>query len=754
VSLVRKSGIRRTAVALSACACVIFFAASHFAPAAEDAGAQADKLTKQLASSEFAVRRDAAYQLGKMGVAAKPAVPALIKALQDDDRQVWAFAVAALAEIGPEAREAIPALIADLARQSRGGRDRDRRQIMVRSAYALSRIGTEAVPPLIAALESEDSGARAGAARALGGMGAQAVAAIPALRANFGHGDLSVRQEAIDALALIGAAAVAPVSEALSWNEPLQRTSAALTLAQLGPLAKTSEPALTQLLAKETDAGVRGAALTALATVSADPTKCLPVLVAAVKDDSEVIRHAAINAIGGSRALRRPAVAPLAALLKDGNVTVRQRAAHALGRLGPDAADALPALLAATRAAEGDPIFADALAQIGPAALPALLKALKESDATNSAWVLRALRGFGAPAVPLLVEALQQPNPAVRVSAAATLGAMGRDASAAIRPLFSLVTTDDAATQAAVLRALTALRAEPAQLKPTLQQAMKNPAPSVRKAAAAGLAALGETTAIGVDGLVEMLGDDDAVSRSAAVQALGQMGAKAAPAVPALIARLGDLSMQMAVMDALGKIGPASTPAVPRLLELSETGANDVKATALTAFAGIGHAAAAALPQIYAGLRDPSSEVRAPAVLALAGVESDEGKIIAALTAAVGDESGRIRRPSAQALTKYRERARPAVPGLVAMLERDGDRPVALDALKAIGGGTVPDWLKALAVKDPKVRVFACESLAKLGPEAKDATARLRELLNGQPQPVQDAARTALAKIELVQPAP
>jgi len=716
-----------------------------------DPTAQVEKLTKQFASSDPAVRRDAAFQLGKMGAAAKPAVPALIKALQDQDKQVWAFAIAALTELGPEAREAISALIADLSGKARGSREREQRQRTLRSAYALSRIGAEAVPPLIVALNSDDSGVRAGAAQALGGMGAEAKESIPALRANFGHGDPSVRQEVIDALALIGPAAVGPVSEALSSNEPSARVSAALTLAQLGPVAKETEGALMQMLAKETDASVRAAALTALVKVSADPRKAVPLLVAAVKDDSEPIRHAAINAIGGSRALRRPAVLPLAALLQDGNIAVRQRAAHALGRLGPDAAEALPALLSAARAADGDPVFAEALAQIGPAALPALLTALKESDAENSAWILRTLRGFGAPAVPVLVEALQQPNPATRASAAAALGAMGRDASAAIRPLFSLATTGDAATQAAVLRALTALRAEPAQLKPTLREAMKSPAPELRKAAAAGLASLGETASIGVDGLLEMLGAPEPASRSAAVQALGQMGPKAAPAVPALLAQLDDLTLQMAVMDTLGQIGAAAAPAVPRLVALGEKGGDDVKAAALRTFAGIGRAAAPALPQIYARLRDPSRDVRAPAILALEAVESDEGKIIPILNAAVNDESGRIRRPAAQSLARFGERARSAVPGLVAMLERENERAAALDALKAIRGGTVPDWLKALAVKDPKVRVFACESLAALGPGAKDASPRLRELLDGQPPPVQEAARAALAKIE---PAP
>ncbi len=725
------------------------FAVWPCAVGAEDAPAQIEKLTKQLTVSEVPARRDAAYQLGKMGAAAKPAVPALIKALQDQDKQVWFFALGALTELGPDAREALPALIEDLSRKSRGGRDRERNQRMVRTAYALSRLGPEAIPPLIATLGSDDSAARAGAARALGGMGPQAGAAIPALLANFNHGEVFVRQEAIDALALIGPAALGPVTEALGWNEPLQRTSAVLTLAQLGSAAKNAESALTEMLAKETDADVRMAALTALARVSTDPAKAVPLLVAAAKDDNAAVRHAAINALCGSRPLRRPAVAPLAALLKDDNAAVRQRAAQALGRLGPDAVEALPALLAATRAAEGDPAFADPLAQIGPAALPALLTALKEANATNSAWILRTLRGFGAPAVPVLVEALQQPDATIRVSAAGALGAMGRDAASAASPLFALAETGEAVVQAAALRALTALSAERGRLKPMLLSALKSPVPELRKAGAAGLAALGEATALGADGLLVLLGDDDPPIRLAAVQALGQLGEKAASAVPALMGRLDDPALQVAVLDAFGKIGPASAPAVPRILEIAQKGGPQVRAASLLAFTGIGRAAGPALPQIYAALSDSTPEVRFPALPALLSVESDEAKLLATLIPMFNEEGGgRLRRVAAPALAKFGERARPAVPGLVAMLDRDNDRPAALAALQAIGVRNVPDLLKMLAVKDPKARVFACESLAALGPEAKDAAARLRELTNGQPPSVQDAARAALAKIE------
>ena len=147
-------------------------------------------------------------------------------------------------------------------------------------------------------------------------------------------------------------------------------------------------------------------------------------------------------------------------------------------------------------------------------------------------------------------------------------------------------------------------------------------------------------------------------------------------------------------------------------------------------------------------LKDGETDVRAAAIPALVAIENDESKIITTLVLALSDESGRVRRPAAAALAKFGERARAATPGLVAMLERDTDRGVALLSLKVIGVRSVLDLVHALSVKEPQIRVFACEQLAALGAEARDAVPRLKELTNGQPTAVQDAARAALTKIE------
>jgi HEAT repeat protein len=260
----------------------------------------------------------------------------------------------------------------------------------------------------------------------------------------------------------------------------------------------------------------------------------------AVTDENEVLRHAALNAMLSSSAVRKAAVPKLSTLLKDKNPVVCERAAHALGRIGPGAVDALPALLTAARVADGSATYADALAQIGPKALPALLEILQKSKPADSKWVLRVLHSFGPPAVPVLSEALKSNSPEVRTAAASALAEMGRGAANAAVPLFVLTKDANPKVQAASFRALVAIHADTERLKPLLQEALASKDADVRKAGAAGLAALGGAATLGVDGLLDLLNDDNAVGRLAAVQALGQLGDKGAPAVSALVARLDD----------------------------------------------------------------------------------------------------------------------------------------------------------------------------------------------------------------------
>jgi HEAT repeat protein len=125
---------------------------------------------------------------------------------------------------------------------------------------------------------------------------------------------------------------------------------------------------------------------------------------------------------------------------------------RAIGSFGPDAAPACPQLIVAL----SDPsaalreASAAALAQVGqrasPDALAALSKALADTDPDVRDLAAVALGSMGpraAPAIPQLVQVLNDPVDYVRVTAAETLGAMGARASAAVAPLTTKLLTKD-----------------------------------------------------------------------------------------------------------------------------------------------------------------------------------------------------------------------------------------------------------------------------------------------------------------------
>ena len=98
----------------------------------------------QLKDRDSGARSAAAAALGRIGPAAKGAVPGLTAALKDRHAQVRYDAAAALGQIGPAAKGAVPALIDCLKEED----ERSRRA----AAWALGHIGPEAraaVPALI-----------------------------------------------------------------------------------------------------------------------------------------------------------------------------------------------------------------------------------------------------------------------------------------------------------------------------------------------------------------------------------------------------------------------------------------------------------------------------------------------------------------------------------------------------------------------------------------------------------------------------
>jgi HEAT repeat protein len=715
-------------------------------------------LAKQLESPDREIRREATYQLARIGEPAKEALPALIKALGDEDKQVWSNAITAIANLGPAAESAIPVLIESFDGQRRGGgrRQYDRQQIVLRSAYALSKIGAAAVPPLLEAMRSDDIATRVGVAKAFGGMGEVASPAVSALVGNLGSGEDELRREVVDALGAIGKPSVGPLVEALNSSDARTQEGACLALAQIGmPDAAPAADRVLELAEKDGTISVKGAALRAIPRVGADPAKASTLLLASVRGSDETLRKAATGALLTSKVLSAKAVPSLAADLKDADAGKRHQAAQVLGRMNIAAAEAVPALIAAAWREPTEDVYAAALAQIGMPALDPLLKELTnpaDKDATKRTWVFRALRGMGSPAMDALVPALDSPEIPVRAGAVRALEGMPLTPDA-IKRLLALTEDPAPEVRAASLRVLASVRSQRDIVTPKLDVALQDPNPDVRRAAAVGLASFGAVAKVGAPGLLELLQEPEVATRRSAIEALGGLGPAAAPAVPAIADRLTDPALQITALEALGKIGPESTSAVPKIIEFAKTGSEEQRLAAMQALGNIGQGLEGVLPMLYEALKSQNRDMRIAALQAIPKVEKDDAKVLEILGNALEEESGRIRRVALDASKRLGSRAEPLVPKILVLLDRDADRPVALATLREIPVRSVKTLVSALNHRDAAVRAFACDALGKLGSDAIEAVPLLQEKAEKDSDNVRAAAKRALERIPSAAPA-
>jgi HEAT repeat protein/predicted Ser/Thr protein kinase len=167
------------------------------APPAPKVSQAVTGLIEQLRSEDSFVRWRAVLALGELGEQASPATDQLEELLDDKDDNVRWTAATTLGKIGPGARAAVPALAAALS-------DRDDPVIHRHAAAALARLGAaarDAVPGLIGALKDKDSNVREEVVEALVRIGA---AAVPPLIEALKDDDERVRFEAADALTKIG----------------------------------------------------------------------------------------------------------------------------------------------------------------------------------------------------------------------------------------------------------------------------------------------------------------------------------------------------------------------------------------------------------------------------------------------------------------------------------------------------------------------------------------------------------------------
>lgn len=176
-------------------------------------------------------------------------------------------------------------------------------------------------------------------------------------------------------------------------------------------------------------------------------SKAVPHLITTLKQQDENLRIITIAALGEIGANASPAVSILNDLLKNSTDNVRVIIVRALEQIGKDGVPSLIYALKNNRSWIVRYSAADALGTIDSSytknAIPVLIQALKDPD-----WYVRSkatdtLGKMGKAAVPALIHALKDKNWFVRYSAADALGKIGADAKNALPALKTALLDQD-----------------------------------------------------------------------------------------------------------------------------------------------------------------------------------------------------------------------------------------------------------------------------------------------------------------------
>jgi len=292
-------------------------------------------LTGALKDPDAGVRWAAADSLGRIGPAAKSAVPALAAALED--KEIRSIVADALAGIGPEAKQAVPGLVQIV-------RNEKEPSLRYTAGVALVRIDKTAAGPaaplLAEALRNPDGRYRHDAIMLLISIGPAGKEATPVLTEMLLR-DKQLYARHMAALALgygRDPRSVAPLLEALEKDsESAVRNTALQSIGLLGADATAAVPALEARL-KDADVGARIVSAEALWRINKDAKKAVPVLVDALKDKNDYMVGIASGVLGRMGADAKGAVPDLIGLLKSPREPVRRTAAHLLKSIDPKAA--------------------------------------------------------------------------------------------------------------------------------------------------------------------------------------------------------------------------------------------------------------------------------------------------------------------------------------------------------------------------------------------------------------------------------
>ncbi|OWK46364.1 HEAT repeat domain-containing protein [Fimbriiglobus ruber] len=234
----------------------------------------------------------------------------------------------------------------------------------------------------------------------------------------------------------------------------------------------------------------------------------------------------------------------------------------------------------------------------------------------------------------------------------------------------------------------------------------------------------------------------DENTRTLAAKQLKEGGADAVPVLEVLLKTEGPAGPRFLAADTLGQIGAPARPAGPALIAALKDSDSTVKAVAAKSLGKLAPEVPGAVPALVGNF--PSIE----AIRAVSDFGPAAGEAIPALIGLLTNSDATVRWQAARALQKIGPTAAVAIPDIIKQL-KDEDGLVREHAAEALGflGPTatvaIPDVVKVLDDKVWRVRRDAVRTLGGWGPAAKDALLSVQKLKNDPEQQVKDAATKA-----------
>ena len=300
----------------------------------------------------------------------------------------------------------------------------------------------------------------------------------------------------------------------------------------------------------------------------------------------------ALETIGAKPAGVTPGL--LDALRDDPDEQIRQEVAILLGRMGPDAKGAVEALgdrLANDKSGLVRQAAASALggklAKTADSQVPTLARALKDKHAGTRRAAAETLKNLGEsaePAVPQLIEVAQDAHADrfSRVYALQVIGQFGKEHQGSGPALVAALGDKDAhvSVRQAAAEGLSRFGGAFTAGVEALGQALETAPPEVRRTAAVALGAMGEKSAPAWPAIKKMLQDkkSDNAARNALIRAAASVAKQNNDAVPVLLKLAQDddaVENRLSAIQELGELGARAEPAAPALRDIAQ---NDVRA--------------------------------------------------------------------------------------------------------------------------------------------------------------------------------